>query len=139
MTTETERQEEQTYDTVAERTVAIDATQRMLVRLVHENGRRADENYRMLDAKIDGSYKALDAKIDSSYKVLDAKIDSSYKALDAKIDGSYKALDAKIDNNYKALDAKIDRLIRLLIIVAFSLGGIMLAALITLIVSIFIR
>ena len=84
MTTDTERQEEQTYETVPERIAAMEATQQLLIEVVRENGRRADENY-------------------------------------------------------KALDAKIDSLMRLLLIAAFSLGGIMLAALITLIVAIFIR
>ena len=150
MTTDTERQEQQTtYETVSERIAAMDATQRMLVTLVHENGRRSDENYRMLDAKIDSNYQALDAKIEATaqesrenYRTLDTKIDSNYQALDAKIEATaqesrenYRTLDSKIDN----LSVKIDSLMRLLIIAAFSLGGIMLAALVTLIIAIFIR
>ena len=68
MTTDTERQEERTYETLPERTAAKEATQRLLIEVVRENGRRADENYRALDAKTDNSYKALCAKIDDLNK-----------------------------------------------------------------------
>ncbi len=52
---ETERQEEPPaqYGTLPERMAALEATQRLLIEVVRENGRRSDENYRALDAKID--------------------------------------------------------------------------------------
>ena len=106
MTTDTERQEERTYETTPERIAAMEATQRLLIEVVRENGRRADENYKALDAKIEAT--AQESR--ESYRTLDAKIDSKFETQDAKIDSNYKALDAKIDSNYKALDAKIDDL-----------------------------
>ena len=68
MTTDTELQEDRTYETTPERIAAMEATQRLLIEVVRENGRRSDENYRTLDAKIDSNYKALDAKIDDLNK-----------------------------------------------------------------------
>ena len=113
MTTDTERQEQQTYETVPERIAAMEATQRLLIDVVRENGRRSDENYRTLDSKMDENYKALDAKIEENRRSGDA----NYKALDAKFDAKIDALDAK-------LNAKIDRLTYLLL----GVGGTVAAA-----------
>jgi predicted phage gp36 major capsid-like protein len=76
----------QQFRTLPERMAALEAQQRLLIEVVRENGRRSDENYRALDAKVDENYRALDAKADANYLSLDSKIDANYKALDAKID-----------------------------------------------------
>ena len=46
--------------TIGERMAAVESQQELLIEVVRENGRRSDENYRVLDAKID----ALNSKID---------------------------------------------------------------------------
>ena len=62
MTTNEEQQVQAVEErTIGERMAAVEAEQKILVEVVRENGRRSDENYRALDAKIG----ALDAKFDA--------------------------------------------------------------------------
>ncbi len=80
---EERRDPAQQFRTLPERMAGLEAQQSLLVEITRENGRRSDENYRVLDAKIDSNYKALDEKMDSNYRALDEKVDSNYRALDA--------------------------------------------------------
>ena len=56
-----ERQEEQPaqYATLGERMAAVEGQQRLLIEVVQDNGRRIDNNYLALDAKIDRLYRLL--------------------------------------------------------------------------------
>ena len=98
MTTNEEQQAQSAEErTIGERMAAVDAQQELLIEVVRENGRRSDENYRALDAKIGALDTKFDAKLDEHYRGLDAKIDENYRALDAKIDGLDAKFDAKLD------------------------------------------
>lgn len=87
MTTNEEQQVEAAEErTIGERMAAVEAQQELLIEVVRENGRRSDENYRALDAKIG----ALDTKFDTKIGALDTKLDTKIDALDARVN-------AKID------------------------------------------
>ena len=103
--------------TVGERMAAVEAQQELLIEVVRENGRRSDENYRALDAKIDSKIDALDVKFD-------AKID----ALDPKFDAKIDALGARVN-------ARIDRLLNYLL----GIGGLIIVGIIVGIVSIVLQ
>ncbi|MDE2688540.1 MAG: hypothetical protein OXI16_13735 [Chloroflexota bacterium] len=64
MTTDTERQEEQTYETVPERLAAIETQQRLMLGEMRENARRADDNAR----RADDNYKVLVNKMESNQR-----------------------------------------------------------------------
>ena len=57
MTTDTERQEEQTYETVPERLAAIETQQRLMLGEMRENARRADDNYKVLVNKMESNQR----------------------------------------------------------------------------------
>ena len=61
--------------TIGERMAAVEAQQELLIEVVRENGRRSDENYRALDAKIGALDTKFDTKIDSLDARVNAKID----------------------------------------------------------------
>ena len=77
MVTTNEEQQAQSAEerTIGERMAAVDAQQELLIEVVRENGRRSDENYRALDAKIGALDTKFDAKIDALDAKFDAKID----------------------------------------------------------------
>ena len=60
---------------IGERMAAVEAQQELLIEVVRENGRRSDENYRALDAKIGALDTKFDTKIDSLDARVNAKID----------------------------------------------------------------
>ena len=66
MATTNEEQQVQAVEgrTIGERMAAVEAQQELLIEVVRENGRRSDENYRALDAKIDALDLRVNAKID---------------------------------------------------------------------------
>ena len=66
MVTTNEEQQAQSAEerTIGERMAAVEAQQELLIEVVRENGRRSDENYRALDAKIDTLDLKFDAKLD---------------------------------------------------------------------------
>ncbi|MYE54370.1 MAG: hypothetical protein F4X34_04135 [Chloroflexi bacterium] len=66
MVTTNEEQQVQAVEerTIGERMAAVEAQQELLIEVVRENGRRSDENYRALDAKIDALDLRVNAKID---------------------------------------------------------------------------
>ena len=66
MVTTNEEQQVQAVEgrTIGERMAAVEAQQELLIEVVRENGRRGDENYRALDAKIDALDLRVNAKID---------------------------------------------------------------------------
>lgn len=66
MVTTNEEQQIQAVEerTIGERMAAVEAQQELLIEVVRENGRRSDDNYRALDAKIDTLDAKFDAKMD---------------------------------------------------------------------------
>ncbi|MDE2688534.1 MAG: hypothetical protein OXI16_13705 [Chloroflexota bacterium] len=65
MTTNEEQQVQAAEDrTIGERMAAVEGKMDVLLDVVHENGRRSDQNYRALDAKLDAQDAKFDAKID---------------------------------------------------------------------------
>ena len=131
VTTNPEQQEreelpEATTRTASERLAAVEAQQNALLGEMRENARRADENYRSLNDKIDATAReniartdALGNKIDRSHQAPNDKIDATSResndrtdALGDKIDQSYQALGDKIDQSYQALSDKIDAMAR---------------------------
>ena len=67
MVTTNEEQQVQAVEgrTIGERMAAVEGKQDILLEVVHENGRRSDENYRALDAKFDAKIDALDARVNA--------------------------------------------------------------------------
>ena len=67
MVTTNEEQQVQAVEerAIGERIAVVEGKQDILLDVVHENGRRSDQNYRALDAKVDAKIDALDAKFDA--------------------------------------------------------------------------
>ena len=134
MTTETQETTQEAHAAIddwssVDRTLGrLDGQNQMLLHDVRTLGQDARENYRLLDAKIDGAKSDLDAKIDRQSQTLTQAIQEQgrqaredYRLLDAKIDAQnkdiqeqgrqaredYRLLDAKIDTTKSDLDAKI--------------------------------
>ena len=119
MVTTNEEQQVQTAEnrTIGERMAAVEGKQDVLLDVLHENGRRSDDNYRALDAKIDSKIDALDAKFDAKVDALDTKFDTKIDALDARV------------------NARIDRLLYYLL----GIGGLIVVGIIVGIVSIVLQ
>ena len=109
---------------VGERIAAVEGKQDVLLDVVHENGRRSDQNYRALDAKFDARFDAQEAKFDARFDAQEAKFD-------ARMDAQETRFDAKIDR----LDAKIDRLMYFML----GIGGAVLVGIIVGVVSIVLQ
>lgn len=80
----------------------IQGRQEILISSVRSLEEQARENYRLLDAKIDGVKAGLDAKIDSVKIDLDAKIDGVKTDLDSSVAG--------LKEDIRRLDEKFNRL-----------------------------